>query len=188
MRGASVNEERFRGHPVAALHTEACRVDVQLAAAGTKPHTGIKIHPNVAESFKQMSVTEFINDIESQGSPDSRYNSFGVSFNSGYLFALDSYVCALRQQIGVPPIQETLRKVDKDLVHAFYSYNPWFAPPQRNFSELPNEDFKLRLSGSVTTLDRLISEHAPYGSRFVLQWLDKKMILPRKVKQHLKKL
>lgn len=103
LRGTSVNHNRLKGHPIAALYREACSVDGQLAAVGTKFHTEIKIHPNVAESFKEVTVAEFINDVEAQGSPDNRYNSFGVSFNSGYLFALDSFVYGLRQQIGVPP-------------------------------------------------------------------------------------
>lgn len=186
LRGASVNKDCFKGHPIAALHSEACSIDGQLAAVDTKSHSQIKIHPNVAESFEDVSVADFINDIEAQGSPDNRYNSFGVSFNSGHLFALDSFVFGLRRQIGVPPIQETLRKVDQGLIEAFYLYNPWFALTHIDLAEIPNENFNLMLSGSVTTLDRLISAHAPYGSRFVLQWLDKKMKLPGKVRQYLK--
>lgn len=186
MRGASVNQKRFNGHPIAALHSEACSVDGQLAAVGTNFHTEIKTHPNFADSFKEVAVAEFINDVEAQGSPDNRYNSFGVSFNSGYLFSLDSFVYGLRQQIGVPPIQETLRKVDQGLVEAFYLYNPWFALTHVDLAEIPNEDFNLRLSDSVTTLDRLISAHAPDGSRLVLQWLSKKMKLPQKVVQQMK--
>ena len=131
-------------------------------------------------------VRPYHNDIETQGSPDNRYNSFGVSFNSGYLFALDSFVFGLRQKIGVPPIQENFIKMDQDLVEAFNLYNPWFAPVHMDLAELSNEDFNLSLSGSVTTLDILTGSHAPDGSMFVLQWLDKKMKLPRKVTQHLK--
>lgn len=183
MRGASVN--RFKGHPIVALHAEACSVDAELSTVNTNPHSAIKIHPNVSESIEELSVAEFINGIEAQGSPDNRYNSFGVNFNSGYLFALDSFVFGLRQQIGVPPIEETLRKVDQGLVEAFNLYNPWFAPVHVDLAEIPNENFNLCISGSVTTLDILTGSHAPNGSRFVLRWLDKKMKLPRKVKQYL---
>lgn len=165
---------------------EACHVDEKLDSVSTQFHTEIKIHPNVAESFKEVTVAEFINDVEAQGSPDNRYNSFGVSFNSGYLFALDSFVYGLRQQIGAPPIQEALRKIDQDLIDAFYLYNPWFALNHEVLAEIPNEDFNLSQSGSVTTLDRLISAHAPDGSKSVLKWLGKKMKLPRSVVQHMK--
>jgi hypothetical protein len=186
MRGASVNQKRFKGHPIDVLFREACLVDGQITDVDTKVHSEIKFHPNVADSFKEISVAEFINDIKVQGNPDNRYNSFGVSFNSGYMFALDSFVFGLRQKIGVPPIQETLRKLDQGLVEAFYLYNPWFAQSHIDLAEIPNENFNLRLSESVTTLERLISPHSPYGSRLALQWLDKKMKLPEKVKRYLR--
>ena len=186
LRGASVNQCRFRGHPVAALHAEACAVDAELLTVDTKPHSAIKFHPNVSEAIEELSVDDFINGIDVQGNPDNRYNSFGVSFNSGYLFALDSFVFGLRQQIGVPSIQETLGKINEDLVEVFNLYNTWFAPLQMHLAEIPNEDFNLRISGSVTTLDILTGSHAPNGSKFVLRWLDKKTKLPREVRQHLK--
>ncbi|MCK0509742.1 HEPN domain-containing protein [Aromatoleum buckelii] len=186
MRGASVNEIRFQGHPIGDLFHEACSVDEELASVDTNPHSRIKFHPNVADSFDEISVARLINDLEAQGSPDNRYNSFGVSFSSGYLFALDSFAFGLRQLIGVPPIQETLRKLDQSLVETFYFYNPWFAQSDTGLAEIPNENFKLRLSDSVTTLEQLISTHSPYGSRYALQWLDKKMKLPGKVKRYLR--
>lgn len=187
MRGASVNQDRFKGHPIATLYDEACSVDGKLYNVDTKPHSAIQIHPDAAESFDEVSVADLINAVEALGSPDNRYNSFGVSFNSGYLLSLDSFIFGLRQQIGVPPIQEYLRRMDRGLVETFNLYNPWFAPMQVDVAELPNEDFNLRISESVTTLDMLIGPHAPHGSSFVLQWLDKKMKLPRTVRQHLKK-
>ena len=186
MRGVPLNQDRFKGHRVTALHIEAYSVDAKLSTIDTKPHSAIKIHPNVSKSIYELSVAEFINDIESQGSPDNRYNSFGVNFNSGHLFALDSFIFGLRKQIGVPPIQETLRKMDQDLVEKFNLYNPWFAPMHLELAEIPNEDFKLRISSSVTTLDFLTSEHAPHDSKYVLHWLNKKMKLPGKIKQYLK--
>lgn len=179
MRGVSV--KRFKGHPIAALHAEACSVDGQLTTVDTKPHTAVQIHSNVSNAIESYSVAEFIRNVEMHGSPDNRYNSFGISFNSGYLFALDTYVFGLRQQIGVPPIEEVFNKMDHDLVEAFYKHNPWFAQSHIEFAELPNESFKLRLSGAVTTLDFLTGAHAPHESKYVLQWLGKKMKLPKKL-------
>lgn len=187
MRGIAVNEKRFSGHPIVALHQEACSVDKQLPSVDTKPHEAIKIHSAVSELVDTFSVSEFINHIEAYGNPDNRYNSFGVDFNSGYLFALDSYVFGLRELIGVPSIQETLRKVDQSLIEAFYEYNPWFESTNMDFVEIPNENFNISTSTAVTTLDFLIGAQAPHGSKFVLQWLGKKMKLPKKVSQHLKK-
>ncbi|MBB1332465.1 HEPN domain-containing protein [Pseudoalteromonas sp. SR44-5] len=187
MRGIAVNEKRFRGHPIVALHQEACSVDKQLSSVKTKPNEAVKIHSAVSESVDIFSVSDFISNIEAYGHPDNRYNSFGVNFNSGYLFALDSYVFGLRQLIGVPSIQESLRKMDQSLIEAFYEYNPWFESTNIDFVEIPNENFIISTSMAVTTLDFLIGTHAPHGSRFVLQWLGKKMKLPTKVSQHLKK-
>lgn len=184
MRGVAV--DRFKGHPIVALHGEACSVDKQLATVDTRPHPSIRIHPNVSESIEEFSVASFIKGIEEHGSPDNRYNSFGVDFHSGYLFALDSYIFGLRNLIGVPSIEEVTRKMDQDLVEAFNAYNPWFAPTEMDLPEVPNEYFNLRISGAVTTLDILTGPHPPHGSRFVLQWLNRKMILPKKVRQHLK--
>lgn len=186
MRGIAVNQDRFKGHPIAALHSEACSAGGELSNIDTKPHPAIRIHPNVSASIDEFTVEQFINDVKDHGSPDNRYNSFGVNFNSGYLFALDSYVFGLRQLLGVPPIDETLRKMERGLVDTFNVYNPWFSLVVTDLPEIPNEEFKLRGSGGVTTLDVLTGPYAPHGSNFVLQWLDKKMILPRTVRQHLK--
>lgn len=187
MKGVSVNQDCFKGHQIAALYAEACLVDAELSAIDTKPHSAINIHPDVSGLIDELSVVEFIKEIESQGSPDSRYNSSGVNFNPYYLFALDSFVFGLRQHIGVPPIQETLRKMDRGLVEVFNLYNPWFALVHVDLAEIPNEDFHFIDSSSVTTLDFLTSTHAPHYAKYVLHWLNEKMKLPSKVKQHLKK-
>jgi hypothetical protein len=70
LRGTSVNKDCFKGHPIAALYSEACSVDGQLAAVDTKPHSQIQIHSSVNELVQDLSVADFINDIEAQGSPD----------------------------------------------------------------------------------------------------------------------
>ncbi|WP_413282469.1 hypothetical protein [Vibrio sp. MA40-2] len=187
MRGIAVNKKRFRGHPIVALHQEACSIEKQLSSVKTKPNEAIKIHSAVAESVDIFSVSDFINNIEAYGNPDNRYNSFGVNFNSGYLFALDSYVFGLRQLIGVPSIQETLRKMDQSLIEAFYEYNPWFESTNIDFAEIPNENFNITTSVAVTTLDFLTGIHAPNEAKLSLQWLETKMKLPNKVSKHLKK-
>lgn len=187
MRGVTVKEKRFYGHAIVALHQQACLVDRQLPTIDTKPHEAIKIHSAVLKLVDVFSVSDFINKIEAYGNPDNRYNSFGVNYNSGYLFALDSYVFGLRRLIGVPSIQENLRKVDQTLIEAFYAYNPWFESTNMDFAELPNENFNISTSIAVTTLDYLTGAHAPHEARFVLKWLGKKMKLPNKVNQHLKK-
>ncbi len=170
MRGVSVNQDHFKGHPISALYDEACSVDADLSTIETKFHSAINIHPNFSRSIDEITVDEFIKNIESQGSPYNRYNSSGVKFNSGYLFSLDGFVFCLRQKIGVPPIQETLRKMDQGLVELFNLYNPWFAPLRLDLAEIPNEDFHMRIAGSVTTLDFLTGAHAPHDAMYALHW------------------
>lgn len=186
MRGVAVNEKRFQGHPIVNLHQEACSIDKHFSYVDTKPHEAIKIHSTVSDLVDIFSVSEFINNIEVYGNPDNRYNSSGVNFNSGYLFALDSYVFELRQQIGVPSIKETFRKVDQSFIDAFYEYNPWFESTKIDLAEIPNEHFNISTSMAVTTLDFLTGAHAPHESIFVLKWLGKKMKLSKKVSQDLK--
>jgi hypothetical protein len=185
MRGVSINRNCFKGHPIVALYHEACSVDEVILTVDTQPHSKINIHPNVSGLIDKLTVDKFLEVIESQGNSDNRYNSSGVKFNSGYLFATDSFVFGLRQLIGVTPIEETLKKMDQYLVEAFNLYNPWFAPLPKDLLEIPNNRFPLRIVGSVTTLDFLSSANAPHEARYVLHWLDKKMKLPIKVKKNL---
>lgn len=184
MRGESVKS--FNGHPIANLHEAACKLEVRIAKINTKPHTSIQIHPDITDSFEIYSIEKFIDEIEIQGSSDNRYNATGVIFNSGHLFALDTYIYGLRQLIGVPPIQEALIEINNDFVKSFYNYNPWFAQGHIDCAVLPNENFKLNLSMAVTTLDLLTSPHAPNETKYALEWLNKKMKLPGKVAQHSK--
>ncbi|MCT6700175.1 HEPN domain-containing protein [Rheinheimera sp. 4Y26] len=186
MRGKAINQKRFDGHPITALHSEACSIVELRSTLDTKPHTAIKINSDVSESIEIFLVDDFIKNVEEHGCPDNRYNAFGVDFNSGLLFALDSYVFSLRKHIGVPPIQNSLSKMEQGLIEAFYSYNPWFTPEQMSFVELPNENFYLTISSAVTTLDYLTGPGAPSCSSFVIKWLDRKMKLPKKIKHALK--
>ena len=181
MRGISV--AKFKAHPIVTLYNNAITAEnYPLEAIDTKPHTKIKFHSNARKSFKEINVEKFLKDLETQGSPDNRYNASGVNFNSGYLFALDSFVFGLRQHIGAPPIQESIKKIDQQLVESFNFYNPWFSTSEVDLETLPNKDFNLKLSGAVTTLDKLTGMHPPYGSNYALEWLNKKMKLPSKKK------
>lgn len=185
MRGVSVKD--FAGHPVYDLYVEACKLDGKLSTIDTTTHSAIKIHPNVIRTIEVLSAAEFIKKINSEGHPENRYNASGVRFNWGNLFALDSLISVLRQQIGVPSIDETLRKMDRELVEKFYRYNPWFAPEPHKLPELPNESFCLRTAIFATTLDFLTGGHAPHEAQYALQWLDKKMKLPSKVRRELRR-
>lgn len=183
MRGVSVKE--YGGHPLEKLFQAVKNSGEKFLSISTKFHPAIRINSEASKSLRELSPDEFIKEIENHGSADNRYNSFGVDFDSGCLFALDSFIFHLRNGIGIPSIRHTLRKMDPDLVDAFYRYNPWFSDVEQKYPELPNQIFKLRFSHSVTTLEFLVGRHAPHHAIYALQWLDKKMKLPREVKvQH----
>lgn len=145
MRGISVKE--YGGHPLEKLFQAVKKSGKKFPSISTKCHPAIHINPEVSKSFRELSPDEFIKEIENHGSADNRYNSFGVDFDSGCLFALDSFIFHLRNEIGVPPIRHTLKNMDPGLVDAFYHYNPWFADAdvEQKYPELPNKIFKLRI-------------------------------------------
>lgn len=185
MRGVSLNKEKFKGHPIRALFEEASSVESNLSIS-TKPHSLIRIHENVTNLFKEISVSEFLKAVEEYGSPDNRYNSFGVIFNSAYLFALDTFVFTLRSEIGIPAIQKLFKHVDDSLLEAFYAYNPWFSESLIKLPEIPHKSFKLMTSCSTTTLDFLVSENSPHGAEYILKWLNDRMKLPSSIRKNLK--
>ncbi|WP_312526860.1 HEPN domain-containing protein [Comamonas sp.] len=182
MRGISL--KGFRGHPIAELYKEVCSVSKPPKLC-IQHHPDIKIHPNFSRLFKPLSIDDFINVLEVQGSADNRYNSGGISFNSGYLFALDSFIFGLRRGVGVPEIRNSLSIMDRLLIDKFYLYNPWFSVSDVALMDLPNDKFNLSGSNTDTTLDRLVSGSMSPHSKMVLQWLEKKMLLPVKVKRYL---
>lgn len=182
--GVSVNERRFNGHPLVALFEEASSLDSELKNLSVKFHSSIRINENFKELFSEVSVSEFLRMLESEGSPDNRYNSFGTDFNSGYLFSLDSFIYALRGKVGVPPIEVFVEKLDYDLVRKFYLYNPFFSG-KTILRRLPNRSFKMRASISSTTMDRFVCDNPPFYSGYIAQWLNKKMRLPKKVQEAL---
>lgn len=186
MRGISVDDKKFNGHAIVALYKEALADDCELQSIEMKPHSELVIDSEVNKHLKTMSVETFLKDIETHGRPDNRYNSFGVDFNTAHLFALDNFAYAIRSKIGVPSIEESFRKVDEDLIRLFENYNPWFKTKENEiYEQIPNENCRIKISGSVTALDYLISDNGSSASIYALEWLAKKMKLPKIAKQKL---
>lgn len=186
MRGESVITSKLKhGHPIVELYNAACAADSALSSVNTNLHPDIKIHQDFAKYFQNLTPQQLMQDLEDKGGADNRYNTFGVQFNTNYLFSLDSFICGLRKLIGVPPIHEILKKADRFLLEAFYSYNPSFATEAQNLEEIPNEKFPIKISDSVTHLEYLIGPCAPPEANNVLKWLNKKMKLPPQVKNNL---
>lgn len=182
MNGFSVNEKKLNGHPIIKLYEKALLAEKQLEV-DTEPHPDIIIKTESPEILKKkISVNDFLINLQCYGNPDNRYNASGVTFNTNYLFALDSFVYSLRKNIGVPDIFESLRDMDQEMINVFTNYNPWFcAKSYTKLKSIPNDKFKFKVSISNTKLDILTSKHPPSHSVYVLQWLKKKMKLPRNI-------
>lgn len=182
MRGYKVKNLKGNKHSIVVLHKRALNVDnCPLSIDDVKPHEAIKFHSDVYIR-PHISVDNFVENINEFGDANNRYNRFGIEFNYGYLFALDSYVFHLRKQIGLIKIDEflnkNLNKMDQFFVETFYAYNPWFAFESMDYLELPNENFTLRSSGSCTRYETLIG-CSSIESKTALLWLENRMVLPK---------
>ena len=187
LNGRSVVGKKFSGHPIKALFDEAANIDSALRSINLAPHADINIERGTRRHLKSFSIENFIEDIEIHGSADNRYNSFGVEFNTGHLFALDNFAYALRGKIGVPSIKYSFKKIESDLISIFEDNNPWFCSSvDKCHTKIPSKAFPIKYSLAVTKLDFLIKHKAEPTYGYALKWLNKKMKLPNKVKELLK--
>lgn len=184
LRGESVKDGT---HDVEALYIKACTLDASLQIITIEPHDLLSVPEYARDYLKVFSTIEFLRDIDKFGRPDNRYNSFGVDFNSGCLFALDHFIFSLREKIIVPDIWQSLRKVDGHLIDTFEINNPWFSR-ETNASNWPQAPIVVTDSMAVTKLDFLVkqSQNPPY--RLALKWLNQMMKLPNELRKRIDKL
>lgn len=174
MNGAGV--KKFKFHPIKDLYEAAKEVDSDFTDLDIHPHQRIQVEANSSQDLNMFTVLGFIEELETHGSADNRYNTFGVRYNLGHLFALDSLLFKVRGKIGAPPIGEILKKISPDLLAIFEKYNPWF---QIN-EEISNKE--IISSSSVTKFEILTQNQSNPAYNIALQWLRKKMKLPEVVK------
>ena len=179
LRGIAVNGKKYNGHPIIKLFKEVQNHCPHLKDTDLKPHSKIKIESKAMSLMKVLTVDAFIKDIEKFGTPDNRYNTFGVEFETAYLFALDNLVDALRGVIGVIDIRDSFKNIHPDFTKIFENQNPAFSHVyDDNFPVIPNDEFPFVYSNSTTTIDILMSNSAPNGSHIAIDWLKTKMKLP----------
>lgn len=89
LNGQSVAERRSTSHAVKNLFEQACRFDASLASMALEPHGTIQVFDAAKPHLSIFAVDSFLSDIDKYGRPDNRYNSFGIDYNTGHLFALD---------------------------------------------------------------------------------------------------
>lgn len=184
LRGESVKDGK---HDVEALYKKACTLDAALQRITIEPHDLLPVPEYAREYLKVYSTIEFLRNIDKFGRPDNRYNSFGVDFNTGCLFALDHFVFSLREKTTVPDIWQSLRNVDGSLIDTFAMHNPWFSS-EPVASDPPQTPIVVTDSIAVTKLNFLVkqSQNPPY--RLALKWLDQMMKLPNELRKLIEKL
>ncbi len=179
MNGASVKD--FKRHPIKELFEAANRIDPSFANLSMSPHPSIQVASSVLDRLETFNIRGFIDELEKHGHAFNRYNTFGVEYNTGHLFAMDSLSFQVRRKIGVISITESFKALSPDLITSFERHNPWFQasidhPPTR----IPSEEFPIQHSISVTKFEFLTKNESNPAYRIALQWLRKKMILPPK--------
>jgi HEPN domain len=179
IRGVSVKN---KSHGINNLFKEAIKIDTSLAHFNILPHPIIQVENSVSQHLKTFVRSDFINDIAKHGCPDNRYNAFGVEYNIGHLFAMDSLAFQLRREIGVKSIHESFKRLSPDLILIFEKNNPFFhsekdQPPIK----IPSTETPIQFSCSVTTLDFLTKHRSKPGYNEALRWLNVKMQLPKTI-------
>lgn len=178
MNGKNVKD--FTGHPLKKLFDSAKNIDSSITNLNVEPHPSIIVDPNYSDFIEKFGIVNFINEIEKQGSANNRYNAFGVKYNTGHLLALDSFSFQFREKIGAIGIIESFKKLSPDLILIFEKNNPWFQPDgNQPLYQIPNTEFPLQYSSSVTKLEILINNESNIDFRLALQWLNAKMKLPK---------
>lgn len=175
------------GHSIKALFGKSASIDCALSNINLTPHADINIDRVTSNHLRSFTIDNFIEDIEIHGSADNRYNSFGVEFNTGHLFALDNFAYALRGKIGVPSIKYSFNGIESDLISIFEDNNPWFCNNvDKCHTKIPSKAFPIKYSLAVTKLDFLIKHKSEPTYGYALKWLNKKMKLPEKIRKLLK--
>lgn len=175
LRGYAV---KSRSHGLASLYATACALDATLKNIDIAPHDETGIPDYALGHVTIFSIKSFLQDIDKFGRPDNRYNSFGVDYNSGHLFALDHFVYDFRTRLEVPDVWQSLKKVDDSLLHALKRNNPWFATGAHAIPESAKLPASVRLARAVTKLDFLVGQIQNPSYKLALKWLNKMMKLP----------
>lgn len=170
------------GHNLVDWWGKANLIDSSLKNTNIHPHPKLLSSIENSSRLKTFSATCFIGILGKHGNPANRYNSFSIDFNTGYLWAFDSLVYKVRNMIGVPPIERSFRRLNADVHNAFKKNNPWFHDGD-GVADLPNQNTDIIFTMNTPKLDFISNNLGNVSFRVAYEWLDKKMILPKKAKQ-----
>lgn len=178
MSGVKVKD--FRSHKILELFQAAEKIDSTFSDFEIQPHTNIRVAQSASEHLMKFTVLNFIKELDMHGSADNRYNTFGVEYNTGHLFAMDSLSFQLRRKISVLPIRKSFTQLNQDLLTTFARFNPWFEPHlDQIVYDIPSKEFPIEYSSSVTKLEILLKHKSNPAYALALQWLGAKMKLPK---------
>lgn len=178
--GYAVIGKNFKGHPIKALYLAAVAVDQTISKIDLTPHREINIDPASKQHLKTTSIESFIDRIELNGSPNNRYNAYGVEFDTNDVFALDSLIFGLRGKIGVPSIEHSFKEIDEDLISIFQDNNPYFlGATSKGHTKIPSPEFSMIRSMAVTKLEFLMKNNNTWPYTYALKWLNERMKLPQ---------
>lgn len=177
-----------KNHFINHLFKEAIKIYKELEKIDFAIHPDINIEKFMYDQMDILSLEIFLKDIEKYGHADNRYNTSGVDFTIGHLFALDKFVFLLRGKIEVPDISDSFKQFDSNSKSVFEVYNPWFCKDGlQNQKRFPNKDFPIPWALSSSWLNVLNKNHEDPAYSLALKWLNEKMKLPKDVISTLKK-
>jgi hypothetical protein len=170
----------FQGHPIKTLFEAVNKIDSSFADLSILPHQSIPVEPSVSHLLKRFTIQSFIDELEKHGHSDNRYNTIGVDYNTGHLFAMDSLAFQIREKIGANPINKSFEKFSPDLMVTIENHNPWFQTSTDHFTNnIPCDEFPIQYSSNVTKFEILTNNKNNPACNLALQWLRTKMKLPK---------
>lgn len=114
------------GHKIIAMTKELQKHDSEFRKLQLTPPQQLEfLREN--KFWGTTEVGSFIDEVCKYGSPDNRYDYFGVDYKPSYLFKLDKLVFSLRGKVARREFLEKFNRIEKVFYFA-YEQNFFFAP------------------------------------------------------------
>jgi HEPN domain-containing protein len=170
-------DKKLDTHRTKDLLNNASSFDSSLNSIDVSPHPEIELVSKewALSSFKELSLTDFINDLDTHGNPNNRYNAIGVHFNSYHIFALDKLTFFIREKVGLHPFEESFHFDMSNNVSTFKHNNPLFSSSFANRDSTSKLPLSFRDSKTLTHLEYMIKNSSHFSNE--IRWLNEKIKL-----------
>jgi len=122
---------------------------------------------NIKNGWEDSSVGKFIEILNKYGSPDNRYDFFGVNYKFSYMFKLDQLVFFLRKNVTERDFPGECNNIENVLYYA-YEHNYNFAP--NDYEHQPIFDLPPSYRITVPSIERALKNC--YGNAMAYKkWL-----------------